>query len=233
MRFPSSKDSRNNFLQFLACKNGSFSMEVLRILLDHGLDPLAVSKELPHSALEIAAAKGNAEAFPLLAAHSEESTKKKICQLWVWAWSEEKLPSDKFKALLQSIPIEEVNRQSIKGTGTYREQGRNLLQFLATKGKTAYVSLLLQQGADPEAVTEENPDIPLRCAWLNDHVAVMGLLAEVSEVSREIRSSSTWQLVEKEQEKRWQKEVLEKLNKQAELLALVAKAVGVTVESDQ
>merc|ERR1712032_902351 len=144
------------------------------------------------------------------------------------AWSEEKLPSDKFKALLQSIPIEEVNKQSIKGTGTYREQGRNLLQFLATRGKTAYVSLLLQQGADPEAVTEENPDIPLRCAWLNDHVAVMGLLAEVSEVSREIRSSSTWQLVEQEQG--WQKEVLEKLNKQAELLALVAKAVGVKVE---
>merc|ERR1712032_892300 len=206
-----------NYLQYLACTNSSFSVEVLRILLDHGLDPLAVSKELPHSALEIAAAKGNAEVFPLLAAHSEESTKKKICQLWLWAWSEEKLPSDKFKALLQSIPIKEVNRQSIKGTGTYREQGRNLLQFLATRGKTAYVSLLLQQGADPEAVTEENPDIPLRCAWLNDHVAVMGLLADVSEVSAE---------------KRWQKEVLEKLNKQAELLALVAKAVGVKVEGD-
>ena len=39
-----------------------------------------------------------------------------------------------------------VNRQSIKGTGDYREQGRNLLQFLALEGKTAHVSLLLQQG---------------------------------------------------------------------------------------
>lgn len=86
--------------------------------------------------------------------------------------------------------------------------------------------------ADPEAVTDENPDIPLRCAWLNDHVAIMGLLADVSEVSVEIRSSSTWQLVEKEQDKRWQREVLEKLNKQAELLTLVAKAVGVRVEDN-
>ena len=87
--------------------------------------------------------------------------------------------------------------------------------------------------ADPEAVTDENPDIPLRCAWLNDHVAIMRLLADVSEVSVEIRSSSTWQLVEKEQDKRWQREVLEKLNKQAELLTLVAKAVGVKLEGDQ
>jgi len=220
------------YLQFLACDNTPVKMEVLRILLDHGLDPLAVSKDLPLSAVEIAAAKGNTKAFDLLAAYTQESNMKKICQLWIWAWFE-KLPSDKFKNLLQSIPIEEVNRQSIKGTGDYREQGRNLLQFLALEGKTAHVSLLLQQGADPEAVTDENPDIPLRCAWLNDHVATMGVLAELSEVSLEIRSSSSWQLVEKEQEKRWQKEVLEKLNKQAELLTLVAKAVGVKIEGDQ
>ena len=72
------------------------------------LDPLAVSKDLPLSTLEIAAAKGNTEGFNLLAAFSKESNKKKICQLWVWAWTE-KLPSDKFKALLRSIPIEEVS----------------------------------------------------------------------------------------------------------------------------
>ena len=140
------------------------------------LDPLAVSKDLPLSAVEIAAAKGNTKAFDLLAAYTQESNMKKICQLWIWAWFE-KQPSDKFKALLQSIPIEEVslstvqwnsvfslqvlntvslfliynncskvNKQSIKGTGDYREQGRNLLQFLALEGKTAHVSLLLQQG---------------------------------------------------------------------------------------
>ena len=74
----------------------------------HRLDPLAVSEALPLSALEIAAAKGNPEGFNLLAAHSKESNKKKICQLWVWAWTE-KVPSDKFKALLRSIPIEEVS----------------------------------------------------------------------------------------------------------------------------
>ena len=36
-----------------------------------------------------------------------------------------------------------------------------------------------------------------------------------------------------EQDKRWQREVLEKLNKQAELLTLVANAVGVKLEDDQ
>ena len=68
----------------------------------------------------------------------------------------------------------------------------------------------------------------------------MGLLADVSEVSREIRSSSTWQLVEKEQEKRWQREVMAKLNelgsrqadmasrqdKLASVVSMVAQKVG-------
>ena len=34
--------------------------------------------------------------------------------------------------------------------------------------------------ADPEAVTEENQDTPLHCAWLNHHEATMSMLAEVS-----------------------------------------------------
>ena len=43
--------------------------------------------------------------------------------------------------------------------------------------------------ADPEAVTEENPDTPLRCAWLNDHEAAMHVLAEVSAVPMEIQET--------------------------------------------
>ena len=60
----------------------------------HRLDPLAVSEALPLSALEIAAAKGNTEGFNLLAAFSKENNRKKICQLWVSAWTE-KMPSQR------------------------------------------------------------------------------------------------------------------------------------------
>ena len=92
---------------------------------------------------------------------------------------------------------------------------------------------------DPAAVTGEDSDTALFCAWNNGHIATMGVLAEVAEPSLEMRkvssfsldsifkskfrTSKTWALVEKEQERRWQREVMGKLNelakKQEELAA--------------
>jgi len=157
-------------LQFLASQSNPIAMEVLRLLLEKGLDPLAVSEGFPYSAVEIAAAHGNAEAFNQLTVYSEiESSKTKLGQLWIWASGTEAMPSNEFEEILQSIPLDEVNSHSIKRTAN--DKGKNILQFLASNGKTAFVSLLLQHGADPEAVTEENQDTPLHCAWLNHHEA--------------------------------------------------------------
>ena len=47
---------------------------------------------------------------------------------------------------------------------------------------------------DPEAVTEEDPDTALYCAWQNDHVATMGVLAEVVDASKEMRKVATFSL---------------------------------------
>ena len=79
------------------------------------LDPLAVSEGVPYSALEIAASFGDTtEAFNKLAAHTEESHKKSVCQLLRWACNENK-PSDKFKELLCTIPAAEVEQdKSVK-----------------------------------------------------------------------------------------------------------------------
>ena len=44
---------------------------------------------------------------PQLAKHTEQSHKKAICQLLVWAWHE-KQPSAEFKDLLGTIPPDEV-----------------------------------------------------------------------------------------------------------------------------
>ena len=72
------------------------------------LDPLAVSEGLPYSALEIAASYKIAdEAFTKLAARTEESHKKSVCQLLSWSWKGSQ-PSDKFKELLCTIPAAEV-----------------------------------------------------------------------------------------------------------------------------
>ena len=72
------------------------------------LDPLAVREGVPYSALEISASSAaTTEAFNKLAKHTEQSHKKAICQLLVWAWHE-KQPSAEFKDLLGTIPAEEV-----------------------------------------------------------------------------------------------------------------------------
>jgi len=59
------------YLQFLASQSNPIAMEVLRLLLEHGLDPLAESEDFPHPAVEIAAESGNAEAFDLLSVYSD------------------------------------------------------------------------------------------------------------------------------------------------------------------
>jgi ankyrin repeat protein len=197
-------------LQSLAINAKTRTSEIyvglLELLLEHGLDPLAVSEDVPYSALEIAASDENTtEAFNKLAAHcSGESHKKRVCQLLGWSWKESQ-PSDKFKELLSTIPATEVGNQTI--------MKNNLLQHLASNGKTPYVLLLLRHGVDPESVTQEDSDTALYCAWQNDHVATMGVLAEVVDASKEMRTSEIWPLVEKEQDRRLQREVVAKLDK--------------------
>jgi len=221
-------------LQSLAIKAKSKTSEIyvglLELLLEHGLDPLAVSEDVPYSALEIAASDENTtEAFSKLVGHSGESHKKTVCQLLAWSWKENQ-PSDKFKELLSTVPATEVGNQTI--------MKNNLLQYLASNGKTSYVGLLLEHGVDPEAVTEEDPDTALYCAWQNDHVATMGVLAEVVDASKEMRTSEIWPMVEKEQERRWQREVVAKLDKLAirqdklaSVVNMIAMKVGVDTDN--
>jgi ankyrin repeat protein len=218
-------------LQSLAINAKTRTSEIyvglLSLLLEHGLDPLAVSEDVPYSALEIAASDENTtEAFNKLAAFCQKSHKKTVCQLLAWTWKE-KQPSDEFKELLSSIPATEVGSQTIIKN--------NLLQYLASNGKTPYVLLLLQHGVDPEAVTEEDSDTALHCAWQNDHVATMGVLAEVADASQEMRTSEIWPMVEKEQERRWQREVVAKLDKLAsrqDKLASVVNRIAIKVGID-
>merc|ERR1712130_414870 len=227
-----------NFLQLLATKTSEMNLGILQLLLDHGLNPMSSTEEVPYSALEIAASVGDTtEAFNKLATHCdcEESHKKSVCQLLAWSWKENQ-PGDNFSQLLSTIPATEVGRVTIRE--------KNLLQYLASNGKTPFVLLLLQHGVDPDAVTEEDSETALYKAWQNDHIATMGVLAEVADASLEMRTSNTWALMEKEQERRWQREVMVKLNevvhkqeelasKQEELASVVdmlAKKVGIDTD---
>merc|ERR1712032_314536 len=114
----------------------------------------------------------------------------------------------------ESVPLAEVNSCTIFES--------NLLQALSYEGKTPHVAFLLEQGVDPEVCkeTSKRPKYGV-------------------EPDSEVRGSSDWQFVEKEQERRWQKEMLSLMQKQqkemenqTKLLKLIAKASGAEVEED-
>jgi len=184
-----------------------------------------VTEEVSHLPLEIAAINENTKAFDLLSPHYEVNTKKQIAQLLIWGLTE-KAPSPAFKLLFESVPLAEVNSCTILES--------SLLETLAYEGKTAHVAFLLEQGVDPERKKERSA---MRLAWLKDHVGTMTELAKYMEADPEVRTSSVWLLVEREQERRWQKDVLsllqnqqKEIEKQTSLLKLIAKASGAEVE---
>ena len=44
----------------------------------------------------------------------------------------------------------------------------------------------------------------MNLAWLKDHVKTMAELAKYTEPDEEVKSSNVWELVEKEQNRRWE-----------------------------
>ena len=71
------------------------------------VDPRAVTEDLGATPLEIAAINENTGAFDLLSPFYEESTKKKMAQLWIWALTDW-VPSAAFAQLFASVPLDEV-----------------------------------------------------------------------------------------------------------------------------
>jgi len=209
-----------NFLQYLASETSNEKRErededdcetrkdrkagFLELLLKHGVNPSAVTEDITETPLEIAATNVSTKAFDLLAPHYEENTRKKISQLMIWALTE-KAPSAAFMSLFESVPLAEVNNHAILGF--------NLLQTLAFKGESAHLAFLLEHGVDPEA-RNKDPKGAMNLAWLKDHVKTMAELAKYTEPDDEVKSSSVWELVEKEQNRSWKKEVLGLLKKQ-------------------
>jgi len=205
--------------------------------------------------IEIAAMTGNAKAFKLLAPHCKDELKKKLTQL-VFLGLREKAPSDEFKTLFASMSkaelcgvqgtVEDVLLANLdRGAPQLAElrknnpsvlieqvtqstvQGASLLQIFSLKGKTAHVAFLLEQGLDPEVITQDEPHPAMWHAWEYDNVATMAELLKYTEPSMEIRNSPVWGHVEKERERFWQKEMIGLLKQQNKILTHVAKSSGV------
>jgi len=231
---PSYCESEFSMMQFLARFAGKSKQ--LQLLINLGLDPKAA--EVGYTPLEIAATNKNTEAFDLLAPHYEDNTKKKIAQLMIWGQTES-VPSEDFKLLFKSVPLDEVNSCTIVEY--------NLLAYLAHRDKAAaHVAFLLEQGVDPNTNASPENESPMRLACEHYNVATMAELAKYTEPDEEVRSSDVWELVEKELERRWRKdgssllrkqqkqieEQQKQIEKQSRLIKLLVKATGINVEEE-
>ena len=77
------------------------------------LDPKAVTEDIAHTPLEIAASNENTKAFDILAPQYEDNTKKNLAQLLIWGLTD-KTPSAAFKLLFESVPLAEVKFEEEK-----------------------------------------------------------------------------------------------------------------------
>jgi ankyrin repeat protein len=165
--------------------------DLLRVLLDFGLEPKGDTEETPPPFC-LAAVNGHLDAFALLETHLDlsESVQFQLAQLLVWGMAD-KVASEEFKELLGRIPLEKVSELPLCDS--------TLLQHLAYMGKRTAVALLLQNGVDPMVTTERNEKTAEDWASSYSKVGVLVELAKVKEISADIMSSDIWSKVHGEQ----------------------------------
>merc|ERR1712013_650685 len=98
-------------------------------------------------------------------------------------------------------------------------QGANLLQIFSMKGKTPFVTYLLEQGFNPGATTKAEPKPAMYQAWLYNNISTMAELAKYTQPSSMIRKTEVWAHVEKEGERNWQMEMTSTFRQQNKLLS--------------
>jgi len=129
----------------------------LPLLLSHGLDPVAKSADSSFSALDWAIQNTDQEVFHLLVSHMKDGPLRTLVQLAFCATVEEEgEPSHQFETLLNQISPSELDMEAV--------MGQTVLQNASKQNKSAHVVLLLKHGANPEGITESDPDSPLLIA---------------------------------------------------------------------
>ena len=78
---------------------------------------------------------------------------------------------------------------------------------------------------NPSATTAENPKLPERLAFEFSHVGVLAELARMKALDPEILSSSLGQLVQREEEREWQRRRLEEMRLQREAVDKCTSAI--------
>jgi len=209
-----------NWIQFAAARGKT---DYVGLLLDHGLDPESHREGAPR-AIELAAVNGHVDTFSMLAARlkmdSQNNEWFQLGQLLVLGVAGK---DDEFKELLDSVPLDKVNKEAVCG-------GSTLLQDLARLGKTSAVVALLHHGVDPKETTETNIENAEIFAWRNGHLKVLVEMNKVMELQPLIMDSSLGMQVQRMEERAWRKKMEEKQQrmeeKQTEMVALLNQLIS-------
>jgi len=172
----------------------------LRLLLDHGFDPAAVTEDTKETAIELAAEGGHGEVFTILAPAMEGSVAFQLAKLIQILRSKGSIeatdePTEEFLSILSAIPTAELRVPVVCEM--------TMLQAFAEAGNVAFTRLFLEKGFDPAGVTNQNPKTPLDLAFEsnNNKLEVLVVLADYvkfADIPNHIKTSSEWQIVQME-----------------------------------
>jgi len=161
--------------------------DFVRILLDYGVDPTAVSEVQPHTPMEIALeCRQHLEVLHILAKFMQMPDNVKHIQLALLANSADsnEASNEDFHKILNSLPLEMVStkRPQQGGCGT-------ILQDAVQNGKLHFVSDLLSFGVDPTAICEQKKDTPMEISVASEKSSpeMRRLLGEFTEMPNNIK----------------------------------------------
>merc|ERR1719234_2289054 len=136
----------------------SNKQDFVRILLEYGVDPTAISDVKQATPLDIALELEDLEVLHILSKFMEMPDYVKLIQLALLVNSDKADESnEEFHRILHSLPVDMVS------TTRPRQCGRGtILQDGVQNGKLDIVRDLLEFGVDPTAVCKENRGTPLK-----------------------------------------------------------------------
>merc|ERR1719339_367646 len=179
--------------------------DFIRILLDFGVDPTAVSAPKQDTPMEIAVNRSNSEVLAILAEFTEITDRVKLLQIFFLMNSDKpKKSKEEFQSILESLPMDLVSTTNVREEGT-------LLQNAVSGGKKDFARIPIEFGVDPTAVCEGKTITPMDYAAEKENLEMISLLAEFTEMPDPIKLFCLSKLMYKGENKAKEKEEFKNL----------------------
>merc|ERR1719209_2630299 len=179
--------------------------DFIRILLDFGVDPTAVSAPKQNTPMEIAVNCSNSEVLAILAEFTEITDRVKLLQMSYLIYNDKpKKSKEEFQSILESLPVDLVSTTNVREEGT-------LLHNAVSGGKKDFARILIEFGVDPTAVCEGKTITPMDYAAEKENLEMISLLAEFTEMPDHIKLFCLSKLMYKSENKAKEREEFKNL----------------------